>query len=109
GHRALLTSHVRRAFANAHLPHRSPRHLEQTSLIALPSLPFLISLLLPSVCALLNSLAAFFRTRVLYFQWFADSLTKTPGVASPIPIFTSHRSRLTSHVRRAQKRKNASL
>jgi hypothetical protein len=48
-------------------------------------------------CALLNSLAAFLRVRVLYFQSFADSLTKTPGVAHPFPISTratSHQSRL---------------
>ena len=49
---------------------------------------FLATLLLPAACALLISLAAFFRTRSLCFQWFAHSLRKSPGFYSPTAITT---------------------
>src|SRR5216683_2919729 len=71
-------------------------YLEQTSLGPLPQLP--LSPLLPSACALLNSLAALFPTPVLCFQQLRDSFCKTPGVAYPLR---------NSSV--APKRKNASL
>src|SRR5712692_10627603 len=58
-------------------------YLEQTSRSALPLLP--LSPLLPSACALLNSLAALFPTPVLCFQQLPHSFPKTPGVAYPLP------------------------
>jgi hypothetical protein len=39
--------------------------------------------ILSSVCGLFISLAAFFRAPILYFQSFAHSLAKTPGVWVP--------------------------
>src|SRR3984893_390105 len=50
------------------------------------------------VCALLNSLASLFRTPIVYFQYLAHSLIKTPGVAYPGSILSP-----------AHKRKHASL
>jgi len=50
---------------------------------------FLYPLSLQSVCALLNALAALFRTPVLCFQCFAHSFHKTPGgVGLPLPQST---------------------
>jgi hypothetical protein len=70
-------------------------------------------------CRLLKSLASLFPSPFLYFQSFAASFCKTPGVwgtvflcdtsahsrhtpevctHAPFPFFTSHQSRVTSHV-----------
>jgi hypothetical protein len=47
---------------------------------------FLATVLLSGVCALSFSLAAFFRTRSLCFQWLAHSLRKSTGVFFPTAI-----------------------
>ena len=75
--RSVLISHHARS---------SPRRRFQTFRLCALCVSAVSSAFLVS-CRLLNSLASLFGTRVLCFQYLADSLCKTPGVGVPPWLF----------------------
>jgi len=66
----------------AALPHKATISFRSRSLISQQGTP--LSAHASIACSLLNSLASLFATPSLYFQSFADSFAKTPGVGGAV-------------------------